>query len=241
LRISECGRGEGERKNDRDTGPEFRRQEPEVRMKRERAKTFQDLIVWQKAHQFVLSVYRSTEVFPKKEIYGLTSQFRRAAISTPANIAEGFRKKGKPDKEILAELESMKSGDTDWQSGRMFSLIYNAGEEIREITRKAFNVYFMENVLRKGEKENKTLFSTDTLLLPSSEGISAEIRQNPNAIGYDRLTGAVEHTLDELATSAPGTAGCGTITWTTGAPSARPIPPCPTRPPSSRITTTPRW
>ena len=67
-------------------------------MKREKAKTFQDLIVWQKAHQFVLSVYKVTEIFPKKELYGLTSQFRRAAVSIPANIAEGFRKAGRPDK-----------------------------------------------------------------------------------------------------------------------------------------------
>lgn len=67
-------------------------------MKREPARTFQDLIVWQKAHEFVLSVYRSTESFPKKEVYGLTSQFRRAAVSIPANIAEGFRKTGKSDK-----------------------------------------------------------------------------------------------------------------------------------------------
>ena len=67
-------------------------------MKKEPAKSFQDLIVWQKAHQFVLSVYRASENFPNKEMYGLTSQFRRAAVSIPANIAEGFRKKGKPDK-----------------------------------------------------------------------------------------------------------------------------------------------
>jgi four helix bundle protein len=67
-------------------------------MERERARTFQDLIVWQKAHQLVLSIYQCTEAFPKKEIYGLTSQFRRAAISVAANIAEGFRKTGKPDK-----------------------------------------------------------------------------------------------------------------------------------------------
>ncbi len=50
-------------------------------MKRERAKTFQDLIVWQKAHQFVLSVYQTTDNFPGKETYGLTAQFRRAAVS----------------------------------------------------------------------------------------------------------------------------------------------------------------
>lgn len=67
-------------------------------MKREPAKDFQDLIVWQKAHQFVLSLYRYSESFPKSELYGLTSQARRAAVSVPSNIAEGFKKKTKPDK-----------------------------------------------------------------------------------------------------------------------------------------------
>ena len=62
------------------------------------AKTFQDLIVWQKAHQFVLTIYSLTAEFPKTEIYGLTSQIRRAAVSIPANIAEGFRKRTKPEK-----------------------------------------------------------------------------------------------------------------------------------------------
>ena len=62
------------------------------------ARTFQDLLVWQKAHEFVLDTYRYSAGFPKAEIYGLTSQFRRAAVSVPANIAEGFRKFGRPDK-----------------------------------------------------------------------------------------------------------------------------------------------
>ncbi len=48
-------------------------------------------------------------------------------------------------------------------------------------------VYFLENVVRLGDKESELLFSPDTLLMPSSEGISAEVRQNPNAIGYDGL------------------------------------------------------
>jgi len=56
-------------------------------MKKEGAKSFQDLIVWQKAHHFVLSAYRATGSFPTREMYGLTSQFRRAAVSIPANIA----------------------------------------------------------------------------------------------------------------------------------------------------------
>jgi four helix bundle protein len=67
-------------------------------MDRAPARTFRDLLVWQKAHQLVLSVYRLTDGFPRNEIFGLTSQFRRAAVSVPANIAEGFRKRGKSDK-----------------------------------------------------------------------------------------------------------------------------------------------
>lgn len=54
-------------------------------------------------------------------------------------------------------------------------------------TNSGTHVYFLEEVLRLGQKDNKTLFSRDTLLLPSSEGISSEIRDNPNAIGYDGL------------------------------------------------------
>ena len=62
------------------------------------AKTFQDLIVWQKAHQFVLAIYTATKKFPPDERFGLTSQIRRASVSIPANIAEGFSKKTKADK-----------------------------------------------------------------------------------------------------------------------------------------------
>ena len=73
-------------------------QNPESRISRSPAKDFTDLIVWQKAHQFVLQVYVITKSFPHDERFGLTSQFRRAAVSVAANIAEGFKKKGRPDK-----------------------------------------------------------------------------------------------------------------------------------------------
>ncbi len=62
------------------------------------ARTFQDLLVWQRAHEFVMGVYQYSAGFPKSETYGLASQFRRAAVSVPANIAEGFRKSGRQDK-----------------------------------------------------------------------------------------------------------------------------------------------
>ena len=85
----------------------------------------------------------------------------------------------------LQQISDIYSGKyTNWQ---------DVGGEDRPIvklsreTNSGTHVYFLETVLRLGDKENKTLFSTDTLLLPSSEGIISEVRQNPNAIGYDGL------------------------------------------------------
>jgi four helix bundle protein len=68
------------------------------------AEKFEDLIVWQKSHALVLRVYKLTKTYPKDELFGLTSQMRRAAVSVPANIAEGFSKKGKPDKARILNI-----------------------------------------------------------------------------------------------------------------------------------------
>jgi phosphate transport system substrate-binding protein len=85
----------------------------------------------------------------------------------------------------LQQISDIYSGKiTNWQ---------DVGGEDRPIvllsreTNSGTHVYFLEEVVRLGQKDNKTLFSQDTLLLPSSEGIMAEVRQNPNAIGYDGL------------------------------------------------------
>jgi four helix bundle protein len=62
------------------------------------SKSFEEVELWKKAHAWVLEVYRFTANFPKQELFGLVSQMRRAAVSVPANFAEGFKKKGKADK-----------------------------------------------------------------------------------------------------------------------------------------------
>jgi four helix bundle protein len=62
------------------------------------ARSFRDLVVWQKAHELVLAVYRLTESFPEREKFGLSHQMRRAAVSIPANIAEGFGKRTQAEK-----------------------------------------------------------------------------------------------------------------------------------------------
>jgi four helix bundle protein len=59
--------------------------------------TFQNIKAWQKSHALILSVYRLTEDYLKHELFSLVSQSRRAAVSIPSNIAEGFRRNGKND------------------------------------------------------------------------------------------------------------------------------------------------
>jgi phosphate transport system substrate-binding protein len=81
---------------------------------------------------------------------------------------------------------------SDIYSGKMSNWSEVGGEDrpivrLSRETNSGTHVYFLETVLRLGNSDDKTLFSMDTLLLPSSEGIIAEVRQNPNAIGYDGL------------------------------------------------------
>jgi phosphate transport system substrate-binding protein len=81
---------------------------------------------------------------------------------------------------------------SDIYSGKITNWTEVGGEDrpivkLSRETNSGTHVYFLETVLRLGNKEDKTLFSMDTLLLPSSEGIISEVRDNPNAIGYDGL------------------------------------------------------
>lgn len=94
---------------------------------------------------------------------------------------------------------------SDIYSGKISNWLEVGGQDrpivrLSRETNSGTHVYFLETVLRMGEKDNKTLFSTDTLLLPSSEGIINEVRQNPNAIGYDGL-GYVPRDLKMIAIS----------------------------------------
>jgi four helix bundle protein len=64
----------------------------------EKSKSFEELIVWQKAHSLTLATYKLTSLFPNSELYAMTSQMRRAAYSIPSNIAEGYAKRSTKDK-----------------------------------------------------------------------------------------------------------------------------------------------
>ena len=62
------------------------------------SKSFKEIMAWQKAHAFVIKIYKTTKTFPDWERYGLSSQFQRAAVSITANIAEGYKRLGTADK-----------------------------------------------------------------------------------------------------------------------------------------------
>jgi phosphate transport system substrate-binding protein len=81
---------------------------------------------------------------------------------------------------------------SDLYSGKIYNWVEVGGDNrpivrLSRETNSGTHVYFLQTVIRLGDTNNTTLFSTDTLLLPSSEGIINEVRQNPNAIGYDGL------------------------------------------------------
>lgn len=103
-------------------------------------KTFREIIAWQKAHALALDVCRVTEDFPKKELFVLTSQIRRCAISVPSNIAEGFKRRGKNETIHFynigeASLEELKyqlllSKDLGYITDSVYQIIHEKAEEV---------------------------------------------------------------------------------------------------------------
>jgi four helix bundle protein len=67
--------------------------------------SYQDLIVWQKAMDYVVLCYKLTRSFPKEELYGLTSQLRKSAVSVPSNIAEGYRRRTRGEYVQFLDME----------------------------------------------------------------------------------------------------------------------------------------
>jgi len=109
--------------------------------------SFENIIAWQKAHAYVLLVYNTTREFPDEERFGLMSQFRRAAVSIEANIAEGYRKLSKADKLRFfniaqASLEECRdynipSKDLGYISESSFLMLHDS----LELTSKFLNSY----------------------------------------------------------------------------------------------------
>jgi four helix bundle protein len=108
--------------------------------KMEKSFYFENIIAWQKAHAFTISVYQITKLFPQDELFALTSQFRRAAVSIEANIAEGCKKLSKADKLRFLNISEgsleecrdyiVLSRDLDYISTDVF-------EELKELSNQA--------------------------------------------------------------------------------------------------------
>ncbi|MDO9255854.1 MAG: four helix bundle protein [Bacteroidales bacterium] len=106
----------------------------------EKTHSFKDLIVWQKAHQLVISIYKATKLFPKEEVFSLTNQVRRAAVSIAANICEGYKKKTIPNQlnflniaeGSLEEVKYYIILSKDWQyiNEKDYKQLTNSAEEV---------------------------------------------------------------------------------------------------------------
>jgi four helix bundle protein len=129
-------------------------------MKEERApaRTFRDLVVWKKAHEFVLTVYNYTAGFPKQETYGLSIQMRRAAVSIAGNVAEGFRKRGRADK-----VRFMNTAEGSIEESRYYLILaedlgYGKTEDL---------MHLLEEVSRLLNAYSKAIASAESRAVPS--------------------------------------------------------------------------
>ena len=123
--------------------------------------SFENILAWQKAHAFTLLVYKLTRSFPEEERFGLTSQFRRAAISIEANIAEGYKKLGKADKLRFLNISQgsleecrtyiLLSRDLEYINNEQFYLLRDTIENAS----KFLNYYCAGIIKNTGIKDNE--------------------------------------------------------------------------------------
>ena len=99
-------------------------------------KSFEELTIWQESRKFTNKIYALTKKFPKEELYGLTSQIRRAAVSTMSNIAEGFDRRS--DKELSNFLSIARGSTAEVQNNLYIAL------DLKYISQTEFNLLYQE-------------------------------------------------------------------------------------------------
>ena len=112
---------------------------------------YKDLLVWQKAMDFAESVYRMTQSFPRDEVYGLTSQIRRSAVSIPSNIAEGSSRGGK--KEFIQFLTIARGSASEVETQLMLAKRIGLACENQELIPEITSIRQMLNALIRSMRE----------------------------------------------------------------------------------------
>jgi four helix bundle protein len=104
---------------------------------------FKDLKVWAKAHELTLTIYQCTRKFPKEEIYGLTSQIRRASASIGANIAEGCGRRSDPEMKRFVQIARGSASEVEYHLLLARDLQFLTVEEFRDLDAKALKIQRM--------------------------------------------------------------------------------------------------
>ena len=110
---------------------------------------FQKLLVWQKSMILVAEIYKITENFPSSEKFGLVSQMRRAAVSIPSNIAEGYEREGKKDFANFLVIAKSSAGELETQILIALTLKHLTKEKSETIISKIIEIKKMLSALRK--------------------------------------------------------------------------------------------
>ena len=110
-------------------------------------KSYQDLEVWQKAMDLAEAIYVATRNFPKEEIYGLTSQMRRAAVSIPSNIAEGYGRESTPDWIRMLRISQGSLKELETQTILATRLMYLSKEKSEQLLQESASISRMLRAL----------------------------------------------------------------------------------------------
>lgn len=122
------------------------------------ATTFRELEIWQSAHQLTIRIYEITETFPRSEIFGLTNQFRRAAVSIAANIVEGFKRSSAKERLRFYNIALASLEECRYYSILMNDLKFNSAtiEPELEVLSKRLTAYI--KMIRKNPIDLFSLF-----------------------------------------------------------------------------------
>jgi four helix bundle protein len=118
-------------------------------------KDFRQLKAWEKAHQLALAVYKATKSFPKEELYGLTSQIRRASMSIPTNIAEGCGRNTDADFARFLQMAMGSASETEYQILLSRDLVFLTTEEYEKLNMDVTEIKRMLTALLQTLRANR--------------------------------------------------------------------------------------